>query len=65
MEVTAQLQAPVALAPGIEHPVPIGYDAGWAQVARLNAVEYRKISYPCRESNPDHQKSIVRRYPAS
>jgi hypothetical protein len=30
MEISGQLQAPVALTPGKEPPVPIGDEAGWA-----------------------------------
>jgi hypothetical protein len=29
MEVSGQFHAPTVLPPGIELPVPIGYEAGW------------------------------------
>jgi hypothetical protein len=42
MEVSSQLHAPAALAPGKKPPIPVGQEAGWApEPAR-------------RESNPGH-----------
>jgi hypothetical protein len=46
MEVSGQLHAPAALPPGKRFPVPT--------VLGLDVVEKRKVSYPCRESNPDY-----------
>jgi hypothetical protein len=31
MKVSGQIHAPAALSPGKEPPVPVGYEAGWAQ----------------------------------
>jgi hypothetical protein len=47
MEVSDQLDDPAALP-----PYPLYYEAGWAPVMVLDAVAWRKISCPCRESNP-------------
>jgi hypothetical protein len=51
MEVSGQLHAPAVLPPKKESMVPTGLDAGWAR-AGLGAVGKRKISCPCRQSNP-------------
>jgi hypothetical protein len=34
---------------------------GWWAVTNLEAVEYRQIFFPCRETNPE-QQPLVRRY---
>jgi hypothetical protein len=53
------LHASVALSPGKGFSVPIG----WVGLrAGLDVVEQRKMSCPCRESNPGHP---ARRYPGS
>jgi hypothetical protein len=52
MEVSGQLHAPDDLPPGKETPVHIGYEAGWAPRAVLDAVVKRKIPSPRRESKP-------------
>jgi hypothetical protein len=52
MEVSGQLQAPVALPQGKEPLVPIGSGAGGGARAVLDAVVKRKIPSPRRESNP-------------
>jgi hypothetical protein len=48
MEVSGQLHVQAALPP----EKPIGYEAGWAPRAVLDAVVRRKIPSPRRKSNP-------------
>jgi hypothetical protein len=43
LEVSGQLQAPAALPPGKEPPVPIGYEVGWTRSAGLDVMEKRKF----------------------
>jgi hypothetical protein len=50
MEVSGQLYAPTTLHPRKEPLVPDRKEAGWAP-AGLDAVDWRKISYPRWESN--------------
>jgi hypothetical protein len=44
MEVSGQLQAPGALPPEKEPPVPIGYDARWAPVQIWTRWRIEKLS---------------------
>jgi hypothetical protein len=51
MEVSGQIHATAALPPGKDPPIHIG----WVITrAGMDAVKQRKISYPCRELNPDN-----------
>jgi hypothetical protein len=53
MEVSGQPHALAALLPGKEPTVPIELNAGWDSRVGFDAVEKRKFSFPCRESNPN------------
>lgn len=57
MEVSGHLHAPVAFHPSNERPVPTEYEAEWAQVSVLIAVEERQIC-PCRQSHSPQPVSI-------
>jgi hypothetical protein len=59
MELSGYLHAPVALHPGKESPSPsIHSIGGWmGPRADLDVVSKRKITSPCRESNPDRPAS--------
>jgi hypothetical protein len=53
MEVSCQLHAPGFFSPGVRVP-GTHWIGGWmGPIAGLDAVEYRKSSCLCRESNPD------------
>jgi hypothetical protein len=51
---SGQLQAPAALPPGKEFPVPIGYESGW-DPELVWALCRREKSFLYRESNPGSQ----------
>jgi hypothetical protein len=63
MDVSGQLHAPVALPPGKESPVPIGYEAGWAPEPvcttwrRENSLTYRGSN-----SDPSVVQPVASRY---
>jgi hypothetical protein len=54
MEVNGQLHTPADLLPGKEHPVPIGYEAGWASEPVWMQCRREYFLAPRRESNFDH-----------
>jgi hypothetical protein len=58
-----QLYAPAALPPGKEPPVPIWYEAGWAQSRSRRRGEEKILDFTgTRNSNPSVGQPVVSRY---
>jgi len=53
MEVSGQLHAQVALPPGKEPPMHIGWELGVLQILRGHGGKENFLHCPCRESNLD------------